>query len=154
MSSDHEISAPHQRTRRDHSTETAEDYVEAIAQLQESAGSCRVKDLAERFAVSHVTVTRIVSRLQSEGLVETAPYRPIELTTQGKRLATRCRKRHETVHQFLLWLGIDEKSAAIDAEGIEHHVSPSTLARFKELMESGTPPGAMNCGDSQNMISR
>ena len=130
-----ESSVSHRRTRRDHATETAEDYVEAIAETHKSAGACRVRDLAIHFGVSHVTVTRIVSRLQWEGLVTTAPYRPIELTPQGKRLATASRKRHETVFRFLVSLGIDEEIAAIDAEGMEHHVSPQTLKRFAELVD-------------------
>ncbi len=72
----------HRRTRRDHSTETAEDYVEAIAEIMERNGTCRVVDLAKHFGVSHVTVTRIVTRLQDEGLSCTEKYRPIEMTTK------------------------------------------------------------------------
>lgn len=124
---------PHQRTRRDHSTETAEDYVEAVAEIVVARGSCRLVDLADYFAVSHVTANRTVARLQKEGLLSTEPYQPIELTAKGKRLATRCRERHEIVYRFLLSIGIDKTTAAMDAEGIEHHVSPKTLRRFKEL---------------------
>ena len=51
------IADRHRRTRNDHSSETAEDYVEAVADLQDENGLCRVVDLAKRFAVSHVTVT-------------------------------------------------------------------------------------------------
>ncbi len=127
-------STPHRRTRNDHATETAEDYVEAIADIMEAKGSCRVGDLAKRFAVSHVTVSRIIRRLQSEGLVTTQPYRPIELTTRGKRLATQSKLRHEIVHQFLLAIGIDETTAAIDSEGIEHHVSPKTLEAMQRFV--------------------
>jgi DtxR family manganese transport transcriptional regulator len=123
----------HRRTRRDHAMETAEDYVEAVADLIEEQGSCRVVDLAKRFAVSHVTVTRIVARLQDEGLLSTERYRPIFLTPAGKRLAAKSRRRHEIVYQFLLAIGVEENIAAIDAEGIEHHVSPETLKRFEEL---------------------
>jgi len=130
-------SEPHQRTRSDHSTETAEDYVEAVADILESQKACRVTDLARRFAVSHVTVHRIVKRLQDEGLVITEPYQPIGLTPRGKRLATRCRERHTIVYRFLLAIGIDEATAAIDAEGIEHHVSSKTLKRFRELAGPG-----------------
>jgi DtxR family manganese transport transcriptional regulator len=96
---------------------------------------CRITDLAQRFSVSHVTVHRIIERLQAEGLVSTEPYRPIELTAAGKRLAGKCRRRHEIVYRFLLSIGIDEKTAAIDAEGIEHHVSLKTLQRFEFLVE-------------------
>jgi DtxR family manganese transport transcriptional regulator len=126
-------SEPHRRTRRDHATETAEDYVEAVAEILQEQPDCRVRDLARRFAVSHVTVNRIVGRLQNEGLVATEPYQPITLTPKGTRLAAKCRKRHQIVYQFLLAIGVDEATAAVDAEGIEHHVSPKTLQRFREL---------------------
>ena len=124
---------PHFRTRRDHSTETAEDYVEAIADIIDRSGTCRGVDLAKHFAVSHVTVNRTVTRLQKEGLISTEPYRPILLTPKGKRLALASRQRHEIVHRFLLAIGVDEKTAAIDAEGIEHHVSPKTLTCLRKL---------------------
>lgn len=126
-------SAPHRRTRRDHSTETAEDYVEAVAEIIDQRDQCRLVDLAEYFGVSHVTANRTVARLKKEGLLATEPYQPIGLTPKGRRLATRCRERHEIVYRFLRSIGIDETTAAIDAEGIEHHVSPKTLQRFKEL---------------------
>ncbi|MCO6453940.1 MAG: manganese-binding transcriptional regulator MntR [Pirellulaceae bacterium] len=134
-------SEPHRRTRCDHATETAEDYVEAVADILERDGKCRVTDLARRFAVSHVTVNRIVRRLQQEGLLVTQPYQPITLTASGKRLAARCRERHDTVYRFLLSIGIDAETAAMDAEGIEHHVSPETLRRFQELAGEALPAG-------------
>lgn len=133
MSESGNQSARHQRTRRDHATETAEDYVEAVAEIIAKREICRLVDLAEYFAVSHVTANRIVARLQKKGLLSTEPYQPIALTGKGKRLAARCRQRHEIVYRFLLSLGIDQRTAAIDAEGIEHHVSPKTLRRFAEL---------------------
>lgn len=136
MSKPPDSSHAHRRTRRDHATETAEDYVEAMASILEENGTCRVVDLARRFGVSHVTVTRIVSRLQDEGLVQTEAYRPIELTVKGRRLAKKSRDRHESVYQFLLAIGVDEKTAATDAEGIEHHVSPATLERFEALVRA------------------
>lgn len=125
----------HRRTRRDHASETAEDYVEAVAEILQSQETCRVKDLAQRFAVSHVTVNRTVERLMKQGLLVTEPYRPIELTSQGRRLAERCRERHEIVYRFLLAIGLDESTASLDAEGIEHHVSPATIKRFAALVK-------------------
>ncbi|MBW3541664.1 MAG: manganese-binding transcriptional regulator MntR [Planctomycetes bacterium] len=121
----------HQRTRDDHSTELAEDYVEAISDSIETSGSCRVIDLARHFGVSHVTVNRAVERFRRAGLVTTEPYGPIELTREGAQLANASRRRHEIVYEFLLALGVSEETAAIDSEGIEHHVSPETLRRMK-----------------------
>jgi len=128
----------HQRTRRDHSTETAEDYVEAVAELIDEKGSCRVTDLASHFAVSHVTVSKTVARLKTAGYLESEPYRPIELTRKGRRVANESRKRHKIVFDFLLALGIGKTVAEMDAEGMEHHVSPETLARFQAFVENAS----------------
>lgn len=124
----------HSRTRLDHATELAEDYVEAIAQIMADRGVCRAVDLAEQFDVSHVTVNRTVGRLQRDGFVTTQPYAPIELTKAGARLAASSRRRHEVVHEFLLALGVSEATAAADSEGIEHHVSPETLEAMQRFL--------------------
>ncbi|MEM7228792.1 MAG: manganese-binding transcriptional regulator MntR [Planctomycetota bacterium] len=128
--------AAHRRTRRDHASETAEDYVEAIADVVDDRGACRVTDLSERFGVSHVTVIRIIQRLERDGFITTEPYRPIKLTAKGKRLARSCRERHEIVYRFLLAIGVEPRVAAIDSEGIEHHVSAATLARFRDIADA------------------
>ncbi len=123
----------HASVRRDHSTETAEDYVEVIADLMAADGGCRLKEVAKRFAVSHVTANRTIARLKRDGLVWSEPYGPISLTPAGKRLAERCRKRHAIVYEFLVALGISPESASLDAEGIEHHVGPETLSAMEKF---------------------
>jgi DtxR family transcriptional regulator, manganese transport regulator len=125
----------YERTRRDHATETAEDYVEAIADLIDSTGSCRVTNLAESFGVTHVTVIKTIQRLERDGLVSTEPYKPVELTAKGRKMAKACKERHDIVYRFLVAIGVDEETAAVDAEGIEHHVSPATLARFLKILD-------------------
>lgn len=127
----------HARIRSDHATETAEDYVEAIADLEAARGACRVTDLADRFGVTHVTVIRTVQRLERDGLVSTEPYKPVTLTARGRRLAKDCKDRHDTVLRFLLAIGVEPSAAAADTEGIEHHVSPATLARFRAIADTG-----------------
>ena len=123
------------RSRRDRALETAQDYVEAIADLSATMGEARVVDLARRLGVTHVTVNRTLARLQEAGYVKTKPYRAIFLTDAGHRLAEECKRRHETVAAFLRSLGISERVAEMDAEGIEHHVSPETLAAFERRLK-------------------
>ena len=127
------------RTREDHASETAEDYVEAIADAHENFGGCRGTDLVKLFGVSHVTVSKILARLQSEGLIDTKPYGPVRLTERGQALAKRSRERHETVLQFLLTLGVSRSTAEIDSEGIEHHVSGETLRAFRRFLKKNKP---------------
>jgi DtxR family manganese transport transcriptional regulator len=124
-----------QRTRQDHSLETAEDYVELIARLIEERGAARGVDLAERLGVSPVTVGKTIKRLVREGFVKAEPYRNVFLTDKGRRLAESSRERHSIVLDFLVALGVPEKSAEADAEGIEHHVSKHTLEAMRRYLK-------------------
>ncbi|MEE2941121.1 MAG: manganese-binding transcriptional regulator MntR [Planctomycetota bacterium] len=117
-------------------SETAEDYVEAIDDLLAQNGEARVRDLAALFGVSHVTVSRTVVRLQRDGLVETEPYRSIELTRAGRAMAAASRERHAQVLALLLSLGVEAETAEQDAEGIEHHVGPDTQAAFARFVDA------------------
>ncbi|RMF85155.1 MAG: transcriptional regulator MntR [Planctomycetota bacterium] len=127
----------HGRIREDHSAETAEDYVELIAQLIAEHGEARTVDLAARLGVSHVTVTRTIARLQRDGFVNSEPYRSIFLTDRGRELAERAKERHRLVVAFLRRLGVSQAAAETDAEGIEHHISEETIAAFRRFVERG-----------------
>ncbi len=126
----------YRRTRSDHAQETAEDYVELIDELIRKHGEARAVDLARHLGVSHVTVSKTIARLKRELLVRTEPYRSIFLTDKGKRLADEARKRHALVLDFLLALGVPREDAEIDAEGIEHHLSPRTLHVMRRFLTS------------------
>lgn len=140
MTREKELGEQHSRTRSDHATELAEDYVEAIADQIEKAGCCRAVDLAHRFGVSGPSVTRTVARLQRDGFVTTAPYAPIELTEQGRELAVRAKHRHQVVLRFLIAIGVTEETAINDSEGIEHHVSDETLGAMQQWLSRNDVP--------------
>ena len=130
--------AQHNRTRNDHATEIAEDYLEAICGIIESNGRCRGVDLAKEFGVSHVTVNRTVGRLERDGYVATEPYGPIELTDEGRAIAEKSRRRHKVVFDFLIALGVREQTAKIDSEGMEHHVSEETLKAMRRYIRDNS----------------
>jgi DtxR family manganese transport transcriptional regulator len=121
------------QVRRAHETEVAEDYVELIADLIDTDGEARQVDIAKYMSVSHPTVAKIVQRLQRDGLVSIKPYRSVFLTDSGRRMAEKSRRRHRIVLNFLKAIGVSEATAALDAEGIEHHVSEETLKIFEHL---------------------
>jgi len=121
------------RVREAHQTETTEDYVELIADLIEVQKEARASDLAVRLGVSNPTVSKVLSRLQDEGFIESQPYRSIFLTKKGESLAKRCKERHQIVLDFLIRLGVDPETAEFDAEGIEHHISEQTLEIMKKF---------------------
>jgi len=126
-----EVQALSFRQVRDaHRSELTEDYVELISDLIADGGEARQVDIAARLGVAQPTVARVLKRLVRDGLVIQRPYRGVFLTPEGDALASASRARHQTVHDFLLALGVPDDIARRDAEGIEHHVSPETLAIF------------------------
>ena len=129
----HLQAAQFERVRTAQQTEKAEDYVEMIDDLINAYGEARVVELARRFGVSHATVNKVVKRLARDGLVHTRPYRSIFLTEQGRELAEWSRRRHQIVLNFLRAIGVSERAAELDAEGIEHYVSDETLAAFARI---------------------
>lgn len=123
------------RAREKQSLALLEDYVELIGDLIAESGEARVADIAHRMGVAQPTATKTVARLRREGLATSRPYRGVFLTEAGAALATRVRARHRTVVALLVAVGVPEATAELDAEGIEHHVSGSTLAAFEAFLE-------------------
>ena len=125
------------QTRNNRRTELVEDYVELIADLIDDGGEARQVDIAQRLGVAQPTVAKMLKRLVAERYIQQRRYRGIFLTDRGRLLASRSRERHRIVESFLRAIGVGEETARIDAEGIEHHVSPETLDAFRLFLERG-----------------
>jgi DtxR family transcriptional regulator, manganese transport regulator len=124
------------KARSAQSVALLEDYVELIADLFASSGEARPTDVARRLGVSHATAIKTIARLKREGLATGRPYRGVFLTQEGERLAARVRARHRLVVGVLLALGVPAEAAESDAEGMEHHVSETTLKAFAHFLQS------------------
>ena len=111
-----------------------EDYVELISDLLATEGEARPTDIARRLGVSHATVIKTVARLKKAGVATSRPYRGIFLTEAGQALAGRVRSRHRLVVEVLLAIGVPMEAAEADAEGIEHHVSATTIDAFDRFL--------------------
>jgi DtxR family manganese transport transcriptional regulator len=123
------------RAREARASEVLEDYAELIDDLLHIGGQARATEIARRLGVSHVTAVKAVARLEREGFAVSQPYRGVTLTDSGRALAARVRARHRVVLDLLLALGVPPEDAKADAEGIEHHVSPATLAAFARFLD-------------------
>ncbi|MCL4131738.1 UNVERIFIED_CONTAM: hypothetical protein GTU68_042612 [Idotea baltica] len=113
---------------------TAEDYTELIADLIIEKGEARIGEIAQILDISHVTALKTIQRLIRDGYVKKDHRKPVLLTKKGEQLATYCKERHNIVLDLLLKIGVPLVNAEIDAEGIEHHVSDSTLKVFKKFI--------------------
>lgn len=124
----------HKQVRQQNANELAQDYVEAIHELNSGSRQTRVTDLQDIFGVSHVTVIRALQRFEDQGLVSRSRKEGIQLTATGRRLAIEAAERHALIVEFLVALGISEVQADIDAEGLEHHLSDESLEAFRRFL--------------------
>ncbi len=117
-------------------TQTMEDYLEVMYNLEKEKKIVRVKDIAKKMNVRMPTVTNMLKNLSECGLVNYERYEYIELTDEGKKIGAEITRRHNALKKFLMnILGIDEKKAEDEACRMEHAVSGETLNRFVDFME-------------------
>src|SRR5882672_2307707 len=116
-----------------HASSVVEDYLERILELINNKGYARVVDIAQRLQISKASVTNMVQRLDAEGLLKYEKFRGLVLTTAGEALARNITRRHQLLSDFLKLLGLDDEVIYHDVEGMEHHISPSTLRAIAAL---------------------
>lgn len=112
---------------------SSEDYLEAMLMLSERKGYIRSIDVAEMLAVTKPSVSYAVKRLRENGYISMQEDGLITLTGSGMEIAERMYTRHKKLTDFLMHLGVDEKTAREDACKIEHDISDvsfDALCRF------------------------
>jgi Mn-dependent DtxR family transcriptional regulator len=114
-------------------SQSAEDYLERIHELFEEKGYARVVDIASSLNVKQASVTSMVQKLDELGYLDYEKYRGLVLTDQGREIACRIRKRHETLDRFFSIMKLSAATRQKDIEGIEHHLSPDTLQLLADL---------------------
>jgi DtxR family transcriptional regulator, Mn-dependent transcriptional regulator len=123
-----------------HISESLEDYLKIIFQLERERRVARVKDIAARKGVRMASVTGALRRMAKEGLVHYGAREFVELTEEGAELARKVLQRHDFLRLFLMsTLGLPAKTAEQDADAIEHHLSSEALGRlvaFYQFMDT------------------
>ncbi len=117
------------------SSTAAQDYLEQIHRLIGSKGYARVADIAAALEIAPASVTTMIQRLDTEGLVVYEKYRGVVLTADGQDIAEEVVKRHEVLARLLRSFGLDEKTIYQDVEGMEHHISKATLRVLITIVE-------------------
>ena len=115
------------------SSSAAEDYLERIQELIDAKGYARVVDIAGSLGISQASVTNMVKRLDAEGFVRHEKYRGLVLTPEGEAIAKEVAKRHRILSDFLGLLGVSSAEVERDVEGMEHHLSVSSLGAIESL---------------------
>ncbi len=117
-------------------TESMEDYLEAIYQLQREREVARVKDIAVRLKVKMPSVSNALIALKQRNLVEHEKYGYVTLTREGLARAEHVYQRHQAMTRFLSdILQLDEDQAEAEACELEHALRAETLHRLVAFID-------------------
>ncbi len=101
--------------------------------IQEQSGQVRSIDVVNKLGYSKPSVSIAMKKLRENGYITMDQKEGwIELTGSGREIAERIYERHQVISQWLMDLGVAEKTATADACRIEHVISPETFDRIKE----------------------
>ncbi len=117
-------------------TESMENYLEAILNLEKTQKVARVKDIADKLSLQRGSVSGALKTLEEKGLINYEPYSFITLTAAGKKIAEEITHRHEVLKDFLLSvLQIEPLIAETTACRMEHVIDKTTVDRLVCFIE-------------------
>jgi DtxR family Mn-dependent transcriptional regulator len=124
-----------QLDRRSSFTSAQEDYLKALYQLHGDQRPVPTQELAQRLGISSPSVSEMVTRLSSQGLVEHDRYRGQQLTREGRKVALELVRHHRLLEMFLVQvLGYSLDEVHDEAERLEHVISERMEQRIFELL--------------------
>ena len=114
-----------------HLQESGEMYLETVYILTQKSDSVRSIDICEYMGYSKPSVSRAIGLLKNGGYITVDGKGYITLTEEGEAVALKMFERHTMLTNFLIKLGVDEKTASEDACKIEHHISEESFNAIK-----------------------
>ncbi|MCQ4022441.1 MULTISPECIES: metal-dependent transcriptional regulator [unclassified Ruminococcus] len=112
--------------------ESGEMYLETIYILSKKHGAVRSIDVGEYMGFSKPSVSRAIGILKNGGYVTSNSDGFLLLTDVGLEVAHKIYERHTMLTNFLMYLGVSEKTAETDACKIEHYISDETFEAMKQ----------------------
>ncbi len=116
-------------------TDAIQDYLKEIYKLRTDAGKVTTTTLAKRLRISPASVSAMVKKLAALGLLEHIPYRGVDLTPAGERVALEVVRHHRLLELYLAeTLGVAVESVHAEADRLEHVLSEELEARIDRAL--------------------
>ncbi|MBU1196718.1 MAG: metal-dependent transcriptional regulator [Proteobacteria bacterium] len=130
-------------------SQSLEDYLEIILELQTQKTVARSKDIAEKMDIKRGSVTGMLKKLAKSKLINYEPYGYVTLTPEGKKIAVEIEHRHIFLKDFFFRiLKVDEATADQTACQMEHTMDTRTFKKFKDFVR--TLDTCPNCSPDKN----
>src|SRR5918999_2259574 len=101
-----------------------QDYLKEIYKIQVSGEKATTTVIAKRMGVAPSSATSMLKKLAALGLAEHAPYRGVELSEAGTKIALEIIRHHRLIEQYLAeTLGLSIDAVHAEADRLEHALS-------------------------------
>ena len=117
-------------------SDSLEDYLETILELEKKNKVARVKDIADKLGVLRGSVTGALKTLAEKELINYEPYSYITLTRKGAAIAREITRRHTVIQTFLEnVLLLDPEKAEANACRMEHAMDKAAIDRLVQFID-------------------
>ena len=117
-----------------HDNESSENYLETILILSKQLPVVRSVDIAEELNVTKPSVSVAMKKLRENECIVVSKAGFITLTKKGLDIASTIYERHTFISNWLISLGVPEKTAVSDACRMEHYISQESFNAMKEFI--------------------
>jgi DtxR family Mn-dependent transcriptional regulator len=116
-------------------TDAIQDYLKEIYKLEAAGRRPTTSALAEALEVSPPSVTAMLKKLATLGLVKHERYRGATLTPSGERVALEVIRHHRLIEQYLVeTLGLPIDAVHVEADRLEHALSEELEAHIDRTL--------------------
>jgi len=119
--------------------ESAENYLETILVLSLKGEKVRSIDIVHELEYSKPSVSVAMKNLRADGYIVMDDDGHITLTEKGQKIANSIYERHIAITDWLVYLGVDKKTAVQDACKMEHIISEKSFLAIKNHIENQKP---------------
>lgn len=117
-------------------TASMENYLKVICKLAQKHGTVHCMDIAREMSVTLPSVSRAVKELAKMQHIIRGIDGSVCLTASGEKITAEICERHLFFTEQLIAAGVDPKTAAHDACGIEHVISAESFQKLKKTLET------------------
>ncbi len=117
--------------------ESAENYLETILILSRQLPVVRSVDIANELGFKKSSVSVAMKNLREKQHIAVDKSGFITLTGSGREIAEMIYERHEFLSDWLMKLGVDERTALNDACKMEHVISRESFDAIKKYVNRG-----------------
>jgi DtxR family Mn-dependent transcriptional regulator len=119
--------------------DTTEMYLRTIFELEEEGILPLRARIAERLHQSGPTVSQTVARMERDGLLTVEGDRHLELTEEGRKLATRVMRKHRLAERLLIdVIGLEWEDVHAEACRWEHVMSETVERKLLDILDHPT----------------